>query len=154
VMAGSRVFQEPVFVDDSGKRRRWIRIAFTVIGVGAFTYAALLGWSIMGGPLGPASMIPFPDALNKPAAARTSAPAVAPTAGPSVSRTTAPASPKSVSRTSPAAARPAAPVSTPPSVAATPTPVTTTPAPTRHPRTPEGTLLPSDPSPSHLVPSR
>src|SRR3569833_780007 len=153
VLSSARAFQEPVFVDDSGKRRRWIRIAFTVVGVVAFTYAVLLGWSIMGGPLGPASMIPFPDALNKSSVVRTSAPVVSSTAGPSASRatTTAPAPPKSVPHTSPGVPRPAAPAPTAPPVVTTPAPVTTTPGRTRSPRAPEGTLLPSDPIPSGIV---
>ena len=59
---------EPVFVDDTGKRRRRIRIAFYALAGVSLTYAALVAVNLLGGPLNPESLIPFPQTFNRPAA--------------------------------------------------------------------------------------
>jgi hypothetical protein len=58
---------EPVFVDDTGKRRRRIRLAFYAVGAVSLTYAGLVAVSLLGGPLKPESLIPFPQTFNRPA---------------------------------------------------------------------------------------
>jgi hypothetical protein len=59
---------EPVFVDDTGKRRRRIRLAFYAVGAVSLTYAGLVAVSLLGGPLKPESLLPFPETFNRPAA--------------------------------------------------------------------------------------
>jgi hypothetical protein len=59
---------EPVFVDDTGKRRRRIRLAFYAVGAVSLTYAGLVAVSLLGGPLKPESLLPFPQTFNRPAA--------------------------------------------------------------------------------------
>jgi len=58
---------EPVFVDDTGKRRRRIRLAFYAVGAVSLTYAGLVAVSLLGGPLKPESLLPFPQTFNRPA---------------------------------------------------------------------------------------
>jgi hypothetical protein len=58
---------DPVFVDDSGKRGKRIRMAFYALGGLGLTYAALVAVSLAGGPLTPESLLPFPEKFVKPA---------------------------------------------------------------------------------------
>ncbi|MFD0584799.1 hypothetical protein [Dactylosporangium darangshiense] len=69
---------DPVFVDQSGKRRRRIRFGFYAVGGAGLTYAALIMVSLAGGPLTPEALVPFPDLVNRPEPIMTQkAPAVA-----------------------------------------------------------------------------
>ncbi|SCL39368.1 hypothetical protein GA0074692_5339 [Micromonospora pallida] len=56
----------PVFVDPSGRRRRWLRrlaYGFGVLGVG---YTLMVGVSFAGGPARPETIVPFVEATVSP----------------------------------------------------------------------------------------
>jgi hypothetical protein len=54
----------PVFVDASGRRGRRIRIVFSVLGAATLVYGALVAASLVGGPLKPQQLLPFPDLVD------------------------------------------------------------------------------------------
>jgi hypothetical protein len=54
----------PVFVDASGRRGRRIRIVFSMLGAATLVYGALVATSLVGGPLEPQQLLPFPDLVN------------------------------------------------------------------------------------------
>ncbi|GAA1884622.1 hypothetical protein GCM10009687_61340 [Asanoa iriomotensis] len=51
----------PVFVDETGRRRRLVRFVAYGIGAVCLGYTALVGVSIAGGPALPHALMPFPD---------------------------------------------------------------------------------------------
>jgi hypothetical protein len=131
---------EPVFVDDTGKRRRRIRIAFYALGGVSLTYAGLVAVSLLGGPLNPESLIPFPQTFNRPAA-DTSAPITAEAAR-LANRTPRPGISRPAEGTSgyPTPANPAKPIVAPPASPGTVPTATPTETPT-----PEATPTPTPP---------
>ncbi|WP_220039611.1 hypothetical protein, partial [Micromonospora endophytica] len=77
----------PVFVDPSGRRRRWFRRAAYFLGALGVAYTAMVGISFAGGPVRPETIIPFvePSESWEPPPAFPAAPAT-----PSPSVTTEP----------------------------------------------------------------
>ncbi|MEU8072017.1 MULTISPECIES: hypothetical protein [unclassified Micromonospora] len=49
----------PVFVDPSGRRRRWLRRLAYCAGAAGAVYTIMVGVSFAGGPITPATVIPF-----------------------------------------------------------------------------------------------
>jgi len=146
---------DPVFVDDTGKRRRRIRLAFYAVGAVSLTYAGLVAVSLLGGPLKPEQLIPFPQTFNRPA---NSTPA--PMTGEAAHSLKKTAHPGVTPRPSgkPGTANPANAIVAPPTLpvangtpgpGATPTPEATptptpTPTPSPNPPTPTPSPAPSD----------
>jgi hypothetical protein len=145
----------PIFVDETGRRRRLVRWAAYGIGAICLGYTALVGVSIAGGPALPHALMPFPDRVQQPDRDGTPAehslhtafrppnpgPFVAPLPPP-----TAPGGPGSVrTSTIPVAARPT-PNPTKGTAPVSPPPVTGEPT-----RPPEGTPTPPEPSPPDPV---
>ena len=58
--AVERITQSPVFVDESGQRRRWVMWALGVAAVVCMGYVLLLGFSFAGGPIKPGDLLPVP----------------------------------------------------------------------------------------------
>ncbi|MGW4462987.1 hypothetical protein [Micromonospora sp. NPDC004704] len=56
----------PVFVDATGRRRRFVRYVAYGVGALALTYTALVGVSLAGGPVNPGSVLPFADLVGRP----------------------------------------------------------------------------------------
>ncbi|MGW0502689.1 hypothetical protein [Micromonospora sp. NPDC003241] len=113
----------PVFVDPSGRRRRWFRRTAYALGLAGVAYTMMVGISFAGGPVRPDSIIPFVEPAET-----WEAPPVSPT--PSPSRSTSPApSPTQVTPQ-----RPVPPSGTPgtgaTSASPTPSPSRTTASPT------------------------
>jgi hypothetical protein len=141
----------PIFVDETGRRRRFVRWAAYGIGAICLGYTALVGVSIAGGPALPHALMPFPDRVQQPD--RGGAPAEQslhtafrpPNPGPFVAPLpppTAPGGPGSVrTSTIPVAARPT-PSPTKGTAPVSPPPVTGEPT-----RPPEGTPTPPEPTP-------
>ncbi|SNT20037.1 hypothetical protein SAMN05421812_103693 [Asanoa hainanensis] len=146
----------PIFVDETGRRRRLVRWAAYGIGAVCLGYTALVGVSIAGGPALPHALMPFPDRVQQPDRDGTPAETTLRTAfrppnpGPFVAPLpppTAPGGPGSVrTSTVPVAARPTpspakgtAPVSPPPATAEPTRP------PENEPTSPEPTPPPSTP---------
>ncbi len=149
---------EPVFVDDTGKRRRRIRLAFYAVGGVSLTYAGLVAVSLLGGPLKPESLIPFPQTFNRPAvnapspmtgeaarlAKKTAHPGTTPRSGPSGKPGSAnPANAIVIPPIQPGANGGTTGTAATPTPEATPTP-TPTPTPSPNPPTPPVTPPPSD----------
>ncbi|MFI7077983.1 hypothetical protein ACIBO1_11905 [Micromonospora sp. NPDC049903] len=130
----------PVFVDPSGRRRRWLRRTAYALGLAGVAYTMMVGISFAGGPVRPDSIIPFVEPAET-----WEAPPVSPT--PSPSRSTSPAPPP----TQVTPQRPVLPSSTPgtgtTSASPTPSPSRTAPTSAR----PSGTPTPS---PSRSTPPR
>ncbi|XTZ14865.1 hypothetical protein ACQSSU_25910 [Micromonospora echinospora] len=147
----------PIFVDPSGRRRRWLRRAAYALGLAGVAYTALVGVSFAGGPVRPETIIPFVEPTTRqwqpPPAVE---PAAEPTPAVGSSATTA-------TRTPPR--RPAATPSSSPSATpstASPTPATPSPSPSaegssggRPEGTPTRTTSPTPPvtSPSPVPPT-
>jgi len=126
----------PVFLDTSGRRRRWLRVAGFGVAGACGMYTAVVAVSLMGGPVSPDSVLPLPEhgtaakrADPAPTRSAPTAPGTAPTRGLRRPRPTASPAPGTVGkRTIPAPATvvpsqaPSSPRSTPP----TPAPSTTT----------------------------
>jgi hypothetical protein len=151
---------DPVFVDDSGKRRKRIRMAFFGLGGLGLLYAGLVGVSLAGGPLNPESLIPFPQKFARPAETQAVAPvgnaAQAGQAKPHATGT------KADEHSTPAPARPPGPgnpIPAGPTAGPTPAPsksLEATPEPTKEPASPTpppASPKPSDPPPSNAPPS-
>jgi hypothetical protein len=136
---------EPVFVDDSGKRGKRIRMAFYALGGLGLTYAALVAVSLAGGPLNPESLIPFPEKFVKPA----TTPAVRPVGNAAQGRAKNPrltGTPRPGDRNTPQPANPANPgiAVAPGGPTPTPTPSTSKPV--------EGASEPGTPPPPTTLP--
>jgi len=141
----------PIFVDETGRRRRLVRWAAYGIGAVCLGYTALVGVSIAGGPALPHALMPFPDRVQQPD--RGGAPAEhslhtafrPPNPGPFVAPLpppTAPGGPGGVrTSTIPVAARPT-PSPTKGTAPVSPPPVTGEPT-----RPPEGKPTPPEPTP-------
>ncbi|MEV4630447.1 hypothetical protein AB0J90_29705 [Micromonospora sp. NPDC049523] len=56
----------PVFVDTTGRRRRFVRYFAYGVGGLALTYTALVGVSLAGGPVNPGSVLPFAELVGRP----------------------------------------------------------------------------------------
>ena len=52
----------PVFVDSSGRRRRWVAWALGAAALVCLSYVVLLGLSVLGGPVTPGGLVPWPAA--------------------------------------------------------------------------------------------
>ncbi|HTF12338.1 MAG TPA: hypothetical protein VK659_29625 [Asanoa sp.] len=140
----------PIFVDETGRRRRLVRFAAYGIGAICLSYTALVGVSIAGGPALPHALMPFPDSVQRPDRDATAENALhtafrPPNPGPFVAPLpppTAPGGPGALSTsTLTGAARPT-PSPTKGTAPVSPPPVTTEPT-----RPPEATsTLPPDPT--------
>jgi hypothetical protein len=76
--AGEAGLRSPVFVDESGRRRKWVRRAGVLGGGLIAVYIAALAISLAAGPAGPRSAIPFADGPDQPKAGGVRPAAVAP----------------------------------------------------------------------------
>jgi hypothetical protein len=155
----SGVLSQPVFVDTTGRRRRRIRGLVFVAGAAAVMYAALVGVSLAGGPIGPENLLPFTDAQPGVVPSTSVAPQidgagqpVVPSAGVSGTVTTRPDRPATTrAGTAPVATGTgAAPGAGAPPTTGTANPVETTPPPaeTTPVQTPRVTQEPTSPQPS------
>jgi hypothetical protein len=63
-----QVTQSPVFVDASGRRRRWVTWALAAAAAACTGYLVLLAFSFAGGPLTPHDLLPWPgdDRSSRP----------------------------------------------------------------------------------------
>ncbi|TDB96657.1 hypothetical protein E1091_09075, partial [Micromonospora fluostatini] len=73
----------PVFVDPSGRRRRWLRRTAYFLGLAGVAYTAMVGVSFAGGPVRPETIIPFVEPVEE----QWQPPSAAPAASPSPSAT-------------------------------------------------------------------
>ncbi|MFD2767981.1 hypothetical protein [Micromonospora eburnea] len=120
----------PVFVDPSGRRRRWLRrlaYGFGALGVG---YTVMVGVSFAGGPARPETILPFIEPSASPAwqPPPTLAPDGSPTVRASATPSSRPASlrtgttPRSSASPKPSGSRASAPATTPKSRTSSPKP--------------------------------
>jgi hypothetical protein len=127
--AGRTIEDAPVFVDRSGKRRRRIRLASFAVGGVGLSYVALIGVSLLGGPISPQTLLPDPVVARVPQLLLPRKVPKSPAANPPAPRTTAPGpgarNPAAVGPTP----RPTAPPPAPPAVAPAPPPVSLSPPP-------------------------
>lgn len=100
----------PVFVDNTGRRRRRIRRAAFTLAIGACGYGVVVVISLLGGPVPPNVLLPLPGSANGPASARAAASATphATTPAGGGSQATGPGS-----GTATGTSRPGAPVASP-----------------------------------------
>jgi hypothetical protein len=82
-----QVTHSPVFVDASGRRRRWVSWALAATAALCAGYLILLVFSFTGGPLTPRDLLPLPD---PPKSSQPDQDAVRPTTAPSPGTTPAP----------------------------------------------------------------
>lgn len=75
-----QLVHSPVFVDSTGRRRGWVKVALVAVAVICIVYLGLVVFSFMGGPITPRDLLPWPKSAGSSRGAdgglRTRVPAV------------------------------------------------------------------------------
>ncbi|WP_329108727.1 hypothetical protein OG792_08785 [Micromonospora sp. NBC_01699] len=136
----------PVFVDATGRRRRFVRYLAYGIGLLGLTYTALVGISLAGGPVNPNSVLPFADLVGRPQAPLPSPVPVAPVDAVSTAQPSDDGSPVATDRAGRPSATPSGTANPARTVTSTGGPLATQPANTVP--DPQPPVVPDEPPPA------